>query len=1117
MDLQQRYEIVNTIASGDFATVYRARDRELGREVAVKQIHQQFLSDPRQLDRYWREAQILASLQHPHILTIYDIVRPRGWLILELMRGSLQPFTQGAPIDLDYLRAVLISTLQALQFLHAGGVIHGDVKPSNLLVDAQGRVKLGDFGLARRASSQEGSLLKGTTKYMAPELVSNQFGPRGPASDLYSLGFSAYELMCGSQFESLFPSLATFGRDKQIAWLMWHAAPDRKLPEINRVLEGVPQDLAFSIQGMVAKDPAQRFQTAQDVLRYLRPPAGPPLAPPVEEGAAPPSRKKRLKRIGAVAALVVSLILSVVMFTWSPRKPPPKPVKAPQAVQGIIRNLYLDERMLVVERTDNGKRQEITLRPRDEVVINDKNQLARDLQPGDHVRLENFRDEQGRPVTRIVANRPESARGKIQAVEPEASKITVMPLGGENPVVITVPESLKIVFNGQDQFQGQPVKPSDLKVDDQVTLSYLTEETRRTALEMSVLRQITEQGTIRDIELAKKRLTFSLGEGDAARLVTLPLAAECSVTVNQRSEINGQLLKPKDLKPGDKAAVTHDTQVVRIDAYRVLGQAGVVKAVHEEAGTMDVVVEGESRATSFLISPKCKITLAGEPATLADLRSGDLVDITHDSPGAKNPEAMAIAATRGTDKSRWAILVGVQNYEDGTLVKLAHPADDARLLHEAFTQRYRVPADQALLLADPSQVRLEQGISEALAKVKAEDELVVYFAGHAYQEKDGTVYLAPVNFNLKRMFSAGLTLQWLLDQLERCPSRQKLLLLDASGPPATDPAKDLSTAEMIETLKGPPGMSALRTVVAIASCSEGQRNNDLPAKGHGLFAQTLAQGYSGAADANRDGRVEISELFTMLTQSMASSAAELKHPQTPKLFLPNNKPPRLTEDAKTAIRKLAAQVRQDRVDMVQANLVYSSAQKQAGQELEPKLLYGLLLIKSRDRTTASRHWNELNVAHPELILPLEGEAWLDFEKRTYAAGLDKLAKLAAALPKPANPGDPLPAESARALVWAGQLREFASDAAEESARPPQSALEKLEAAVVALGSAAQKPYQEGRAASQKVIADFDRQVSSAGADDAIKSKIRVERRLLTRYVSFPYEEAVEKILAGLDK
>ncbi|NLF09485.1 MAG: serine/threonine protein kinase, partial [Pirellulaceae bacterium] len=262
MDGAARYEIIDTIAQGDFAAVYRARDRELGREVAIKQIHQQFLADGRQLARYWQEAQLLASLQHPNILTIYDIVRSKGWLILELMQGSLQPAAQSEGIDLDYLRGVLSDSLRALDFLHANGIVHGDIKPSNMLLDSQGRVKLGDFGLARRASNEEGSLLKGTTKYMAPELVSDRFGEAGPASDLYSLGFTAYELMCGNKFDTLFPGLSSFGRDRQIAWMMWHAAADRNLPPIGRVLEGVPPDLTRVIEHLIVKDQSKRCRSA---------------------------------------------------------------------------------------------------------------------------------------------------------------------------------------------------------------------------------------------------------------------------------------------------------------------------------------------------------------------------------------------------------------------------------------------------------------------------------------------------------------------------------------------------------------------------------------------------------------------------------------------------------------------------------------------------------------------------------------------------------------------------------------------------------------------------------------------------------------------------------------
>src|SRR5262245_36605917 len=130
MPSPDRYEILNLIGNGDFAAVYRARDRELGRDVAVKQIHGQYMSDQRRLERFWREAQLLASLQHPHILTIYDVVRPRGWLVLELMQGTLLDASRGQPLDLEMLRASLIGSLSALAMLHGNPVLHGDIQPS---------------------------------------------------------------------------------------------------------------------------------------------------------------------------------------------------------------------------------------------------------------------------------------------------------------------------------------------------------------------------------------------------------------------------------------------------------------------------------------------------------------------------------------------------------------------------------------------------------------------------------------------------------------------------------------------------------------------------------------------------------------------------------------------------------------------------------------------------------------------------------------------------------------------------------------------------------------------------------------------------------------------------
>ena len=118
MNLDVRFELLDKIGSGSYATVYRARDKELGREVAVKQIHAQYLEDPKTLDRYWAEAQLLASLHHPNIVTIFDIVRDRGWLIMELMQGSLRERLSGRQMDLRSLLAALAHCLRALKYLH---------------------------------------------------------------------------------------------------------------------------------------------------------------------------------------------------------------------------------------------------------------------------------------------------------------------------------------------------------------------------------------------------------------------------------------------------------------------------------------------------------------------------------------------------------------------------------------------------------------------------------------------------------------------------------------------------------------------------------------------------------------------------------------------------------------------------------------------------------------------------------------------------------------------------------------------------------------------------------------------------------------------------------------
>lgn len=329
-----RYEIGEEIARGDFATVYRGRDLRLDRDVAIKQLHQEYLNNPKLTERYWQEAQILARLEHPHVMTIYDVVPEKGWLILELMKGSLKDRLGNKPIHLKDLRLTILFVARALSFFQQHDILHGDVKPSNLLIDRNNVIKLGDFGIARRLQSGEGSAVKGATRYIAPEVVSDKFGPVGPQSDIYSLGFSAYELLCGDRFESLFPGLHMFGRDQQLAWIMWHSAVDRRLPRIQDVLEGVPEQLAAVIEKMTQKDPAKRYRSADQIIADLSSSSTVPVGGASQEEAADreeESRWARRKRYTAVGAVFASLLLSAFMLLPSDREPtgqlPPAPTE----------------------------------------------------------------------------------------------------------------------------------------------------------------------------------------------------------------------------------------------------------------------------------------------------------------------------------------------------------------------------------------------------------------------------------------------------------------------------------------------------------------------------------------------------------------------------------------------------------------------------------------------------------------------------------------------------------------------------------------------------------------------------------------------------------------------
>lgn len=651
MQSHPRYQLLDKIASGSFATVYRGRDLELGREVAIKQIHEQFLTDPQQLDRYWAEAQLLASFQHPNIVTIYDIVRDRGWLIMELMQSDLSKIAGRKQMPLESLRTTLAHCLRALKFLHAHGIVHGDIKPSNMMVDRRKRVKIGDFGLARRVSNEEGSLIKGTTKYMAPEVVSDEFGDVGPASDLYSLGFAAFELMCGENFEELFPGLNAFGRDRQMAWMMWHAAPDRRLPEIQRVLADVPEDLARTIQKLIAKPQSQRYKSADEALSDLNidlklvktgEESAENLARPGTKG---PAGKRRMIVIGA---FVASVMLSLVAL-FVPGGGTPPPPSHPKSLVGIVREvkpqegkLILEDEQGVPEEIQVGKKPRIRLSEFDKV--DDKYVLLDELEPRDRLEIR-FEESGDRRTAIITALRPTQSSGKIKEVDAEGKRLVATLAADPQPqdVPMYVPSGAKLLLN------GKIAALADLRPDDRIELSHLKDtqdRAPRAVIKLEARRTQSLTGFVKSVTTRNDKLWLFV---DHLRTET---AVECSeavpVTINGQAEEDGRKLVATDLKKGDRVQVWYDTHASRIAAARGDSLTGCTLKKIDQSSKEIVVQPDNADIVTFAIGDMCEITREDKRVDFTQLREGDVLDITFE-PQAGGP---ATASTIDARPSR---------------------------------------------------------------------------------------------------------------------------------------------------------------------------------------------------------------------------------------------------------------------------------------------------------------------------------------------------------------------------------------------------------------------------------------------------------------------------------
>ena len=307
--LPERYQDVGRIARGGMGEVYRATDTLLGRPVAVKLLAQRYAADAEIRRRFTREALAAARLSADSaIVTIYDVGESAGrpFIVMEYVAGGslADALRRGGPQPAERALAWLESTAKALDYAHAHGVVHRDVKPGNILLDEHDSIHVADFGVASAAGldsfTQTGTIL-GTAGYLAPEQAQGR--PAGPEADRYALGVVAFELLTGARpFETESPTVEAA------------AHVSSPVPSISSRGLGIPKEADDVLRRALAKDPSRRFRSCAEFVAALRDaysasagetrivPAAPPHA-----ATAPPARKpRRLPLVLGLLALVLA-------------------------------------------------------------------------------------------------------------------------------------------------------------------------------------------------------------------------------------------------------------------------------------------------------------------------------------------------------------------------------------------------------------------------------------------------------------------------------------------------------------------------------------------------------------------------------------------------------------------------------------------------------------------------------------------------------------------------------------------------------------------------------------------------------------------------------------------
>jgi serine/threonine-protein kinase len=284
------YEVLGVLGRGGMGVVHKARAEKLGTLVAVKVLRADQCLDRAARKRFLTEARAAAALDHPHIIKVLDVGECAAgpYLVMELIDGPvLEEVLRGGPPDVTRAVGWLIAAAEAVHYAHGRGIIHRDLKPANVMLDAAGRPRVLDFGMAKvlpragragSSSTQEGTIL-GTPAYMPPEQAGDSATEPGPASDVYSLGAILYALLTGRP---------PFDEGDFMATVLKVRSAERP-PAVRSLRPDVPAALEQVCHRCLSKRPADRYRSARELAEALRrfaDVAGPP-APAAQAPTAP--------------------------------------------------------------------------------------------------------------------------------------------------------------------------------------------------------------------------------------------------------------------------------------------------------------------------------------------------------------------------------------------------------------------------------------------------------------------------------------------------------------------------------------------------------------------------------------------------------------------------------------------------------------------------------------------------------------------------------------------------------------------------------------------------------------------------------------------------------------